>query len=51
VGHRSGVILVREAKVIVVDAHRDHHTLQSASTVAASMELLGNLIDIISSRA
>jgi myo-inositol-1(or 4)-monophosphatase len=44
----AGVILVREAKGLVVDAHGDHHTAQSASTVAASAELLGKLIDIIS---
>jgi myo-inositol-1(or 4)-monophosphatase len=43
----AGVILVREAGGLVVDSSGDNHTVRSASTVAASVELLGSLIDLI----
>lgn len=42
----AGVILVREAGGLVVDTNGDRHTMRSASTVAASAELLGQLLNL-----
>lgn len=44
----AGVILVREAHGLVVDAEGARHTIRSASTVAASGELLDELVNLIS---
>jgi len=44
----AGVILAREACGLVADANGDHHTLRSASTVAASAELLDLVLELIS---
>ena len=44
----AGVMLVREANGRVVDAHGGHHTLQSASTIASSPELLDQVLQLIS---
>jgi myo-inositol-1(or 4)-monophosphatase len=44
----AGVILVREAGGLVVDSNGDRHTVRSASTVAASAELMDSLIDLVS---
>jgi len=43
----AGVILAREAGGLVVDADGDHHILRSASTVAASAELLNQVVELI----
>jgi hypothetical protein len=42
----AGVILAREANGLVADADGDHHTLRSASTVAASAELLDQVFEL-----
>jgi len=47
----AGVILVREASRLVVDADGDHHTLRSASTIAASADLLDQVLELISDAA
>jgi myo-inositol-1(or 4)-monophosphatase len=47
----AGVILAREARGLVVDADGDHHTLHSASTVAASAKLLEEVLELISAAA
>ena len=47
----AGVILAREADGLVVDAHGEHHTLRSASTIAASAELLDQVLELISEAA
>jgi myo-inositol-1(or 4)-monophosphatase len=47
----AGVILVREAEGLVVDAHGAHHIVRSASTVGASAELLDGLLDLVSGRS
>ena len=44
----AGVILVREAGGLVVDVDGTHHTTQSASTIAASSELLDQVLELIS---
>jgi len=44
----AGVVLVREAGGRVVDADGTHHTTQSASTIAASAELLDQVLELIS---
>lgn len=44
----AGVILAREACGLVVDANGDHHTLRSASTIAASADLLDQVLELIS---
>jgi myo-inositol-1(or 4)-monophosphatase len=44
----AGVILAREANGLVVDADGDHHTLRSASTIAASADLLDQVLELIS---
>jgi myo-inositol-1(or 4)-monophosphatase len=46
----AGVILVREAGGLVVDANGAHHTVRSASTVGASAELLDGFLDLVSER-
>jgi myo-inositol-1(or 4)-monophosphatase len=43
----AGVILVREAGGRVVDADGAHHTMQSASTIAAPDELLDQVLELI----
>jgi len=43
----AGVIIVREAGGIVVDAVGSRHTLRSASTIAASPRLVGQILDVI----
>ena len=43
----AGVILVREAGGLVVDADGAKHTMLSGSTVAASAELLSELLELI----
>ena len=47
----AGVILVREAGGRVVDADGMHHTAQSASTIAASAELLDQVLGLIAEAA
>lgn len=42
----AGVILVREAGGLVVDTNGDRHTMRSASTVAASAEILDELLEL-----
>lgn len=44
----AGVILVREAGGLVVDARGSRHTLSSASTIAASPRLAGQVLGLIS---
>jgi len=44
----AGVVLVREAGDRVVDSDCTHHTTQSASTIAASAELLDQVLGLIS---
>ena len=46
----AGVVLVREAGGLVVDADGKQHTTRSASTIAASAELLSELLDLIPAR-
>lgn len=43
----AGVILVREAGGVVIDAIGSKHTLRSASTIAASPQLVGQVLDVI----
>ena len=43
----AGVILVREAGGIVIDAIGAKHTLRSASTIAASPQLVGQVLDVM----
>ena len=43
----AGVILVREAGGIVIDAIGAKHTLSSASTIAASPQLAGQVLDVL----
>lgn len=43
----AGVLLVREANGYVVDKRGREHTLRSGSTVAASAQLLGQVLDLI----
>jgi myo-inositol-1(or 4)-monophosphatase len=47
----AGVILVREAGGLVVDADGSRHTLRSASTVAASAGLLDQVLELIAEAA
>ena len=47
----AGVILVREAGGRVVDTDGTDHTTQSASTIAASAELLGQVLGLIAEAA
>jgi myo-inositol-1(or 4)-monophosphatase len=47
----AGVILAREANGLVVDANGALHTLRSASTIAASSELLDQVLELISEAA
>jgi myo-inositol-1(or 4)-monophosphatase len=47
----AGVILVREAGGLVVGAEGEKHTMWSGSTVAASAELSGEMLDLIASSA
>jgi myo-inositol-1(or 4)-monophosphatase len=44
----AGVILVREAGGRVVDADGTQHTTRSVSTIAASAELLDQVLELIS---
>jgi myo-inositol-1(or 4)-monophosphatase len=46
----AGVVLVREAGGRVVDADGTEHTTRSASTIAASAELLDEVLELISVR-
>jgi myo-inositol-1(or 4)-monophosphatase len=43
----AGVILVREARGIVIDATGAKHTLRSVSTIAASPQLAGQVLDVL----
>ena len=43
----AGVILVREAGGIVIDSIGAKHTLSSASTIAASPQLAGQVLDVM----
>lgn len=47
----AGVILVREAGGVVVDADGARHTLRSGSTIATSEELLSQLLELMPARA
>ncbi len=47
----AGVILVREAGGLVVDADGSRHTLRSAATVAASAGLLDQVLELIAEAA
>jgi myo-inositol-1(or 4)-monophosphatase len=44
----AGVLLAREAGGRVVDADGTHHTTRSASTIAASAELLSQVLELVS---
>lgn len=43
----AGVILVREAGGVVIDAVGSRHTLTSTSTIAASAQLIGQVLDVL----
>jgi myo-inositol-1(or 4)-monophosphatase len=46
----AGVVLVREAGGLVVDAHGDRHSMRSRSTIAAPAEMLAELLGMIPAR-
>jgi myo-inositol-1(or 4)-monophosphatase len=47
----AGVVLVREAGGLVVDADGKDHTTRSASTIAASAKLVDQVVELISEAA
>ena len=47
----AGVVLVREAGGVVVDADGRHHIRRSAATITASAELLDQVLEMISHAA